>query len=51
MKDALVWICMWVVGFALIYCVRPKRKNKFTRYKPSPDERDTLRFWRNSWRA
>lgn len=28
MKDVLIWAGMWVIGFVLIYCIRPKRKNK-----------------------
>lgn len=46
----LAWLAVWGLAMYVIYRVRPKRKNRFT-YKPRPDERDTLRFWRNSWRS
>lgn len=51
MKASIIaWLCVGAVAMLAIYGTRPKRKNRLT-YKPRPDERDTLRYWRNSWRS
>lgn len=51
MTPVLAWLAVWSLAMLAIFGLRPKRKNKFTRYTPPPDERDSLRFWRNSWRS
>jgi len=50
-NGVLGWLLVWGVAMVAIFGIRPRRNRRVNHYKPRPDTRDTLRFWRNSWRS